>query len=136
MKEEIEHIDHEHELHDSVLSAITFNFEQNSATIFFEFWDSVKKDYTDFRMIFSGLYKFSSHFSPEGFFLPGDGECQGWTWAEVRPSCFEAVFTFFSRSTYWTVTLGFTSLRTEGGLSEEAREARYAYIREQTGEID
>ena len=128
MKEQIQYIWDEHDIHDAPLRAFNFDFEQSEIAVVLDLSDDKADCYVSFTMIFGGVFKFESVCKSEGTFNPD--ECYGWTWKETEAGRFEAELYFFSSETAWDVTIGFTSLKTEGGLSEEARADRAAYLQE------
>ena len=130
MKTPIDYINNE-ELHDMPVAGFSADFENACFTLDFLQFDDILSDYVSLKWELSGLFLFESDFT--GNFLFAETECFTHSCHETKKGfCLKLELTD-SRRNFWYLTIGFTSLRTEGGLSEKARAARAAYFEEQTG---
>ena len=94
MKDKIQHIWDEYDLHDAPLCGLDFIFEQSEIHLKLELSDDItENELVPFRMIFGGVFKFESVCNSDGFFNPD--ECSDWSWQETEPENLK-LFSIFS----------------------------------------
>lgn len=110
------------DLHDSVLSAFNFDFENQKMKITFELYDDLNEKYVPIDYEFYKISKFLSKYPEELSFKPSG--CYSASCKQIEENKYEAVFLleFHPANVVWEVIINFENIKITGGLSKEAEE--------------